>query len=209
MSELTIDPQEIAAALRTHMADWEPGLEAETVGEVISIGDGVARVSGLPNAMASELLEFPGGLIGVALNLDEDSIGVVIMGEASHIQEGDPVKQTGRVLSVPVGDGLLGRVIDPLGVPMDGKGPIETTETPIHGVRRPFGRGAPAGHRAAADRHQGHRRHDPDRPGPARADHRRPQHRQDRGGPRHDHQPARHRCEVHLRGHRSEVLDGR
>ena len=128
MSELTIDPKEIAAALRTHLADWKPGLESETVGEVISIGDGVARVSGLPNAMASELLEFPGGLIGVALNLDEDSIGAVIMGEASHIQEGDPVKQTGRVLSVPVGDALLGRVIDPLGNPIDGKGPIETTE---------------------------------------------------------------------------------
>ena len=128
MSELTIDPQEIAAALRTHMADWEPGLTAETVGEVISIGDGVARVSGLPGTMASELLEFPGGLIGVALNLDEESIGAVIMGEASHIQEGDPVKQTGRVLSVAVGDGLLGRVIDPLGNPMDGKGSVETTE---------------------------------------------------------------------------------
>ncbi|MBU1865037.1 MAG: F0F1 ATP synthase subunit alpha, partial [Actinobacteria bacterium] len=128
MSELTIDPQEIAAALRTHLADWTPGLEAETIGEIISIGDGVARISGLPNAMASELLEFPGGLIGVALNLEEDSIGAVIMGEASHIQEGDPVKQTGRVLSVPVGDALLGRVIDTLGNPMDGKGPIVTTE---------------------------------------------------------------------------------
>ena len=116
MSELTIDPQQIAAVLREHLADWEPGLEAETIGEVTAIGDGVARVSGLPNTMASELLEFPGGLIGVALNLDEDSIGTVIMGEARHIQEGDPVRQTGRVLSVPVGDGLLGRVIDTLGV---------------------------------------------------------------------------------------------
>ncbi|MCB2222572.1 MAG: F0F1 ATP synthase subunit alpha [Actinobacteria bacterium] len=128
MSELTIDPQQIAAALRTHLADWKPGLEAETVGHVLSISDGVARVSGLPNAMASELLEFPGGLLGVALNLDEGSIGAVIMGEASHIQEGDPVRQTGRVLSVPVGDGLLGRVVDALGNPMDGKGPVESTE---------------------------------------------------------------------------------
>jgi F-type H+-transporting ATPase subunit alpha len=128
MAELTIDPQDIAAALRKNLEDWTPALEAETVGHVISIGDGVARVSGLPATMASELLEFPGGLIGVALNLDEESIGAVIMGEASHIQEGDPVRQTGRVLSVPVGDGLLGRVIDPLGNPMDGTGPIETTE---------------------------------------------------------------------------------
>ena len=128
MTELTIDPQSITAALRHHLADWEPTLRAETIGHVVSIGDGVARVSGLPGAMASELLEFPGGMIGVALNLDEDTIGAVILGEASHIQEGDPVKQTGRVLSVPVGDALLGRVIDPLGVPMDGKGPIATTE---------------------------------------------------------------------------------
>jgi len=128
MSELTIDPQQITAVLREHLADWEPGLEAETIGEVMAIGDGVARVSGLPNTMASELLEFPGGLIGVALNLDEDSIGTVIMGEARHIQQGDPVRQTGRVLSVPVGDALLGRVIDTLGVPMEAKGAIETTE---------------------------------------------------------------------------------
>ena len=128
MAELTINPQDITAALRKNLEGWSPSLEAETVGRVISIGDGVARVSGLPGAMASELLEFPGGLFGVALNLDEESIGAVIMGEASHIQEGDAVKQTGRVLSVPVGDGLLGRVIDPLGNPIDGKGPIETTE---------------------------------------------------------------------------------
>jgi len=137
MSELTIDPQRIAAVLREHLADWEPGLEAETIGEVTAIGDGVARVSGLPNAMASELLEFPGGLVGVALNLDEDSIGTVIMGEARHIQQGDPVRQTGRVLSVPVGDALLGRVIDTLGVPMDGKGPIETTETRLMETQAP------------------------------------------------------------------------
>ena len=128
MAELTINPQDITAALRKNLEGWSPSLESETVGRVISIGDGVARVSGLPGAMASELLEFPGGLFGVALNLDEESIGAVIMGEASDIQEGDAVKQTGRVLSVPVGDGLLGRVIDPLGNPIDGKGPIETTE---------------------------------------------------------------------------------
>ena len=128
MAELTINPKEITDALRKNLEGWEPALEAETVGYVAAIGDGVARVEGLPNAMASELLEFPGGLLGVALNLDEDSIGAVIMGEASHIQEGDPVSQTGRVLSVPVGDALLGRVIDPLGIPVDGKGPIDATE---------------------------------------------------------------------------------
>ena len=128
MAELTINPQEITEALRKNLEGWEPSLDAETVGYVTAIGDGVARVSGLPNAMANELLEFSGGLLGVALNLDPDSIGAVIMGEATHIQEGDTVSQTGQVLSVPVGDALLGRVVDPLGNPMDGKGPIEATE---------------------------------------------------------------------------------
>jgi F-type H+-transporting ATPase subunit alpha len=137
MAELTINPQEITDALRRNLEGWEPSLEAATVGYVTSIGDGVARVEGLPNAMSSELLEFPGGLLGVALNLDEDSIGAVLMGEASHIQEGDPVRQTGRVLSVPVGDALLGRVIDPLGNPIDGKGPIHTTERRFLEVQAP------------------------------------------------------------------------
>src|SRR3990172_9240057 len=137
MAELTINPQEITEALRRNLDGWNPSLEAATVGYVTTIGDGVARVAGLPNAMASELLEFPGGLLGVALNLDEDSIGAVIMGEASHVQEGDPVRQTGRVLSVPVGDALLGRVIDPLGNPVDGKGPIETTERRLLEVQAP------------------------------------------------------------------------
>jgi F-type H+-transporting ATPase subunit alpha len=137
MAELTINPQEIAAALRKNLDGWEPGLQAETVGYVTAIGDGVARVEGLDDAMASELLEFPGGLLGVALNLDEDSIGAVIMGEASHIQEGDTVRLTGRVLSVPVGDALLGRVIDPLGNPLDGRGPIETTESRLLEVQAP------------------------------------------------------------------------
>jgi len=128
VSELTIDPQDITAALRKHVDDWSPSLEQETVGYVAAIADGVARVTGLPNAAASELLEFPGGLLGVVLNLDEDSLGVVLMGDSSHIEEGTPVHQTGRVLSIPVGDGLLGRVIDTLGNPLDGKGDIPSTE---------------------------------------------------------------------------------
>ena len=128
MAELTLNTDDIAAALRSNLDGWNPALESETMGYVLSVGDGVARVSGLPNAMASELLEFPGGLLGVALNLDEDSIGTVIMGDASGIEEGDEVRSTGRVLSIPVGDGLLGRVVDPLGNPIDGKGPIASTE---------------------------------------------------------------------------------
>jgi len=128
MAELTISPDDITASLRERLADWQPSLEEETVGYVTAIADGVARVKGLPNVMASELLEFPGGLIGVALNIDEADLGVVLMGEASHIEEGATVKQTGNVLSVPVGDALLGRVIDPLGNPIDGKGPINSDE---------------------------------------------------------------------------------
>ena len=128
MAQLTISPEDITAALRKHVADWSPSLEQETVGYVTSIADGVARVSGLPRAAASELLEFPGGLLGVTLNLDEEDLGVVLMGDTGHIEEGDPVHQTGRVLSVPVGDALLGRVIDPVGVPLDGKGDIPQGE---------------------------------------------------------------------------------
>ncbi|MDH3425213.1 MAG: F0F1 ATP synthase subunit alpha [Acidimicrobiia bacterium] len=137
MSELNITTEDITSAVRQSLAGWSPELESETVGYVTSVGDGVARVSGLPNAMASEMLEFPGGLLGVALNLDEDSIGAVIMGEASHVQEGDTVKATGRVLSIPVGDAMLGRVIDSLGEPIDGKGPIEATERRLLEVQAP------------------------------------------------------------------------
>ena len=128
MSELTITADQITESLRAQLAGWEPGMDKETVGYVASVADGVARVEGLPGAMASELLEFPSGLMGVALNIDEDDLGVVFLGDYNHIEEGHPVKQTGTVLSVPVGDALLGRVVDALGNPIDGKGPIETTE---------------------------------------------------------------------------------
>jgi F-type H+-transporting ATPase subunit alpha len=134
---MTIKPEDITAVLKESLAGWQPSVEAETVGYVASSADGVARVKGLPNAMASELLEFPGGLQGVALNIDEDDLGVVMMGEANHIEEGDPVKQTGKVLSIPVGDALLGRVVDPLGNPIDGKGPIDTTESRLLEVQAP------------------------------------------------------------------------
>jgi F-type H+-transporting ATPase subunit alpha len=137
MTDLTITADQITKSLRDQLSGWEPEVEKETVGYVTSIADGVARVDGLPNVMASELLEFPGGLIGVTLNIDEDDLGVVLLGEASHIQQGDSVKQTGTVLSVPVGDGLLGRVIDPLGNPVDGKGPIETTERRLMETQAP------------------------------------------------------------------------
>ena len=129
MSDLTLDPKDISKSLKDSLKGWEKELKDDVVGHVATIADGVARVKGLENVMASELLEFPGGLIGVALNLEEESIGVVLMGDASGVEEGMPVKQTGRVLSIGVGDGFLGRVIDPLGNPIDGKGPIEFTES--------------------------------------------------------------------------------
>jgi F-type H+-transporting ATPase subunit alpha len=121
---LTFDPKSIAEALRKNVESWTPSVEREEVGRVVEAGDGIARVKGLPRTMANELLEFPGGVLGVAFNLDEDEIGCIILGESEHIEEGDLVKQTGQILSVPVGDGFLGRVIDPLGNPVDGKGPI-------------------------------------------------------------------------------------
>ncbi|HYV02315.1 MAG TPA: F0F1 ATP synthase subunit alpha, partial [Actinomycetota bacterium] len=110
--ELSLSPEEIAAALRKYVQDFEPTMEREEVGRVAATGDGVANVEGLPRAMANELLEFPGGTLGVAFNLDEDAIGCIVFGRADQIREGDPVKQTGRILSIPVGDGFLGRVID-------------------------------------------------------------------------------------------------
>jgi len=121
---LNLDPASIAEALRKNVESYTPSVEREEIGRVIETGDGIARVSGLPRTMANELLEFSGGVLGVAFNLDEHEIGCIILGESSHIEEGDPVKQTGRILSVPVGDGFLGRVIDALGRPLDGKGAI-------------------------------------------------------------------------------------
>ena len=129
MAELTIRPDEIRDALASFVQAYQPDAASrEEVGTVAECGDGIARVEGLPSAMANELLEFPGGIRGLALNLDVREIGVVILGDFSKIDEGQQVRRTGEVLSVPVGDGFLGRVVDPLGNPMDGKGEIEGTE---------------------------------------------------------------------------------
>ena len=126
MAELTIRPEEIRDALERFVETYEPGAAStEEVGAVVECGDGIARVSGLPSVMANELLEFEDGTRGLALNLDIREIGVVVLGDFSRIEEGQRVKRTGEVLSVPVGDGFLGRVVDPLGVPLDGLGPIQ------------------------------------------------------------------------------------
>src|SRR5450432_1066055 len=129
MAELTIRPEEIRDALARFVAEYEPeGTAREEVGTVTECGDGIARVEGLPSAMANELLVFENGVRGLALNLDVREIGVVILGEFNEIEEGQQVRRTGEILSVPVGDSFLGRVVDPLGEPLDGKGPIENTE---------------------------------------------------------------------------------
>jgi F-type H+-transporting ATPase subunit alpha len=124
MAELTISANDIQGAIESYVSSFESGTGREEIGSVIDTGDGIAHVEGLPSAMTQELLEFSGGVLGVALNLDEHSIGAVILGESDKIEEGQQVRRTGEVLSVPVGDGFLGRVVNPLGQPIDGRGDI-------------------------------------------------------------------------------------
>ena len=137
MAELTINAAEIAAALRKNLEGFDPGLEQAQVGRVVEVGDGIARVSGLPSAAVNELLEFESGSVGLALNLDEESIGAVVLGDASSVQEGQSVKASGRILSIPVGDGMLGRVVDALGNPVDGKGPLSNVQSRRMEVQAP------------------------------------------------------------------------
>jgi F-type H+/Na+-transporting ATPase subunit alpha len=125
MTELTISPEEIRSAISSYVSSLETETSREEIGTVTDTGDGIAHVEGLPSAMTNELLEFPGGVRGVALNLDAHDIGAVILGDYADIQEGQQVKRTGEILSVPVGDKFLGRVIDPLGHPIDGLGDVE------------------------------------------------------------------------------------
>jgi F-type H+-transporting ATPase subunit alpha len=124
MADITLSASDIASAITKGLEGYAPSLEARTVGRVAEVGDGIARVSGLPDCAVNELLEFEDGTVGLALNLDEDTIGAVVLGDADGIEEGQPVKATGRILSVPVGDAMLGRVVNSLGTPIDGKGDI-------------------------------------------------------------------------------------
>ena len=128
---VSIRPDEISAILKQQIADYDKSVSVSNVGTVLQVGDGIARVYGLEQAMAGELLEFEDGTEGIALNLEDDNVGAVLMGEGRGIQEGSTVKASGRIASVPVGDAMLGRVINPLGLPMDGKGEIATTETRV------------------------------------------------------------------------------
>ncbi len=123
-----IRAEEISEIIKQQIADYEKTVEYSETGVVLSVGDGIARIHGLEKAMAGELIEFPGNLYGMVLNLEEDNVGATVLGEVTHIKEGDTVKRTGRIVEVPVGDAVIGRVVDPLGKPLDGKGPIEAKE---------------------------------------------------------------------------------
>jgi len=135
--DLKINPEEISSILKRHIEQYQVKVEMEEVGEVIEAGDGIAQIRGLPSCMAAEMLEFPQGIYGVALNLDEDKIGAMILGDYTEIEQGDPVRRTGRVLSVPVGDALVGRVVNALGQPIDGRGPIRTEKMRLIEGRAP------------------------------------------------------------------------
>src|SRR5271165_3612861 len=137
MAELTIDASEITKALERYVEDYTPAVGTEQIGHIVEVGDGIARVSGLPGAAVNELLEFEDGTLGLALNLDEDTIGAVVLGDVDTLEEEQVIRATGRILSVPVGDALLGRVVNALGEPIDGKGPIRTDQTRRMEVQAP------------------------------------------------------------------------
>ena len=126
---MQLNPTEISELIKSRIEQFEIVSEARTEGTVVSLTDGIARIHGLADVMQGEMLEFPGNIFGLALNLERDSVGAVILGDYKGITEGDSVKCTGRILEVPVGEALLGRVVDSLGTPIDGKGPIDAQES--------------------------------------------------------------------------------
>jgi F-type H+-transporting ATPase subunit alpha len=126
---MQIKAEEISKIIRDHIGNYAVDVDVAEVGTVVSVGDGIARIHGIEGAMAGEMLEFPNALFGIALNLEEESVGAVLLGHSTDIKEGDVVKRTGRIISVPVGDEMIGRVVNALGQPIDGKGPISTSQT--------------------------------------------------------------------------------
>ena len=172
---MAVRPEEIASIIKQQIEQFDAGVTAVDVGTVVEAGDGIARIYGMRNAKYSELLEFhtkdsAGNekiVMGLALNLEEDTVGAIVLGDYTDITEGDEVRSTGRIIEVPVGDALIGRVVDPLGQPLDGKGPVASSKS------RPVERIAPgvvqrqARQRAAAHGRQGDRRDGADRPRPA------------------------------------------
>src|SRR6187399_3715498 len=132
---MEIKPDEISKIIREQIEGYRAGIDVSEIGTVVSVGDGIARVHGLEKVMAGELLEFPHGVMGLALNLEESQVGVVLLGQYTEIREGNQVKRTGRIMEVPVGDALIGRVVDALGNPIDNRGPIMTdTHSPIERI---------------------------------------------------------------------------
>src|SRR2546423_4385906 len=126
---MKLRPEEITSILKQRIEEYDVETDLSEVGTVLQVGDGIARVYGLEKAVAMEMLDFEHGVVGLAFNLEEDDVGCALFGEWQHVREGEPVRRTGKVASVPVGEALLGRVVDPLGNPLDGKGPIEASET--------------------------------------------------------------------------------
>jgi F-type H+/Na+-transporting ATPase subunit alpha len=183
-----IKADEITKLIREQIENYETKISVDETGTVITLGDGIARVLRPRQGHGRRVAAFPHGVAGIAMNLEEDQVGVVLLGEYTEIKEGDEVKRTGRIMSVPVGDAMIGRVVNSLGQPIDDKGPIATDkfialERIAPGVidRQPV-------REPMANRTQGHRQHDSHRPRPARVDHRRPPDRQDRHHPRYDHE---------------------
>jgi F-type H+-transporting ATPase subunit alpha len=134
---MSLNPEEVSAIIKREVEGYETKLEMESVGTILQVGDGIARIWGLEDVMMSELIEFPNDIVGLVLNLEEDSVGAAIFGDVSNIKEGDTVRRTGRVAQVPVGDALIGRVVDPVGRPRDGKGPIATDKFRVLEGRAP------------------------------------------------------------------------
>ena len=158
MAQIRAD--EIARVLREEIENYEGAIDVSETGSVISVGDGIARIYGLENVMSGELIEFPHNVAGIAMNLEEDQVGSVLFGDYTQIKEGDEVERTRRIMSVPVGDEMIGRVVNALGEPIDGKGPIKTKQfNPVERLA-PGVVDAQSREGAAADRYQGHRRHD-------------------------------------------------
>ena len=204
---MNLKPEEISSVIKEQIKRYASQLEVADVGTVIQVADGIARIHGLENAMQGELLEFPGEVYGMVLNLEEDNVGAVLLGQQRNINEGDTVKTTGRVVEVPVGDAMLGRVVNALGQPIDGKGPIQSdkyrqiervasgvisrksVDTPLQtGIKAidsmvPIGRGKRAYYRRQTDRKDGYR-------------------------DRYHNQPEGTGCEMYLCSHRSEGFYG-
>jgi F-type H+-transporting ATPase subunit alpha len=134
---LKLRPEEISSVLSQELNNYDRDLEVESVGTILQVGDGIARVYGLQDVMAGEMVQFPGDIFGMVLNLEEDSVGVAILGADTHIKEGDTVKRTGKIASVPVGDGVIGRVLNAVGQPIDGEGPVPSTETRSIEIKAP------------------------------------------------------------------------